>query len=266
MATPARKWNLSDVLIRKNGEQFVTILKLSHPTRQQRLTIVPTPRYATKTFYNAWVYQTYARDHQLRMSDDIYTPFHVPIARTLMGKRFDKYPALSYFRLVDMPDCIENNITRREFVARERLFKSSMWRKTTTPAWRDKRVGWVAREVHRQVGERYLGHPHPKDQSHVWLLVPAQVPAAVNALVALGFTVDDKRVECIGPEADLDKLDRYASIANGCILSYCLLLLSIFVVNESYRLYKAYFAYLDEVREIIEKQKRRQEAERESYS
>lgn len=65
MSRVKKLWKLDDVFREEGGRMMAKIIKLDHPHRKQRLTLVTTPRYATESYYKDWVYQPYAKDHKL---------------------------------------------------------------------------------------------------------------------------------------------------------------------------------------------------------
>ena len=261
-----KKWALADVQWVKEGSRHINVFKITHPHRQQQLMIVPTPRFATSEFYETWVYQPYVKDHQLRIGDDIYGPLNVAIARTLMGKTFKRYPDYAYFRLVDLPDCIENGLTRRVFVAKENFFSTPLGIKfVTTPQWRDRHTAWVARRIIGLVGERYLSHPHESQRSYVLLLPPAQVPAAITALQSLGFEVSDRTSAEVGKEEVLTVLERSGWVGSMFFLCYLGFYFILFLCNETLRVKRAYLAYMDDLRALQQKKKEQEEADRREF-
>jgi hypothetical protein len=215
----ARKFSLADVQSVKEGVREVTVFKLAHPHRQQQITIVPTPRIASHDYYKDWVYQPYVKDNRLFISDDLFSPLYVYPLRPLRSR--GKMGNLMYFRLVDFPDCVDVNMTRREYLQKELTFRSPPLRLFfTTPEFRDRHVGWVRHRVFRIVGEKYLTHPHETHRSNVFVISPAATVAALNALQELGFEVTNRVSVPVGEDKKIEELSKSAWIGNMVCISY----------------------------------------------
>jgi len=201
----------------KNGIRHVTMLRLSHPTRHQRLTVIPCPRYANKKFYEDWVYQPYITENEIHMSDDILAPLHVGPVRFIIGK----VPPLAYFHPGNLPGPLDTGLTRREFNNKMKVFRSPFLKMALcTAKYRDRSCGsLVSRRVKEAVGEVYLLKTDEM-QSFVFLLNPAWVSEARKTLEGLGFVVDEERDVEVGKEDDIRDLEKAGDIFTFVLLAY----------------------------------------------
>lgn len=244
-----KTWRLKDILYRSEGDEVARILKIHHPFRQQRVTIVPAPRYAKEEYYNDWVYQPYVNEHMMYVSNDIYNPFYVFFCRTMLRK--GRLPGYAYFHPMGFPDCIDLNLTRRNFIKKEQPFKTPMSTiLLTSNRFRDAHHPWVSKRVLAIVGEQYVVHPREDKQSLVFILPPAYIPDAVNTLQSLGFSVADTATAHIGEVVSLEQLERWSNRCQLLVLSYLWLLIALFVVGESRHVYNLFQDYK---RELVEK-------------
>ncbi|CAJ1009310.1 hypothetical protein Q4I28_004624 [Leishmania naiffi] len=244
-----KTWRLKDVLFDQGAEQVVRVLKIDHPFRRQRITIVPTPRYAKETYLTDWVYQPYVKKHIMYVSNDIYNPFYVFLCRALFRK--GKFPEYAYFHPMGLPDCIEVNLSRRDFIKKEQPFKTPLSTiLMTTNHFRDSHHPWVSRRVLKIVGEQYVVHPRNDKQSLVFVLPPSYVPDVVNTLQSLGFTVADTVTASIGEATTITKLNGWSNKCQLLVLGYLWFLLVLFIVGESRHIHRLFQDYK---RELIEK-------------
>lgn len=244
-----KTWRLKDVLFAEGAKQVVRVLKVDHPFRRQRITIVPTPRYATEEFLNDWVYQPYVKEHVMYVSNDIYNPFYVFLCRVLLRK--GRFPEYAYFHPMGLPDCVDVNLSRRSFIKKEQPFKTPMSTiLLTTNRFRDAHHPWVSRRVVNVVGEQYVVHPKEDKQSMVFLLPPAYVPDAVNALQGLGFSVADTVTAPVGETSTITQLNSWSNKCQLLVLGYLWFLIVLFVVGESRHVHELFQDYK---RELIEK-------------
>ncbi|KAK7198665.1 hypothetical protein NESM_000830100 [Novymonas esmeraldas] len=244
-----KTWRLKDVLLTNGAEQVVRVLKVDHPFRRQRITIVPTPRYAKESYLADWVYQPYVKEHMMYISNDIYNPFYVFLCRALLRK--GRFPGYAYFHPMGLPDCVDVDLSRRAFIKKEQPFKTPMSTiLLTTNHFRDRHHPWVSRRVVSIVGENYVVHPKEDKQSMVFVLPPAYVPEAVNALQSLGFTVADAATTSIGDTATLSQLQRWSNACQRLVLAYLWFLIALFIVGESRHVHQLFQDYK---RELIEK-------------
>nr|CCC89694.1 conserved hypothetical protein [Trypanosoma congolense IL3000] len=243
-----KRWRVQDVIHTEDTKQVVTILKLTHSFRKQRIVIVPVPRYALDSYYADWVYQPYAKEHKMYVSNDIFSPTHVYIARILLRRRY--FPDYAYFHPMGFPDCIDLNLTRREFILRERPIKTPMLPLLLTPnICREKFHGWIGRRVLKIVGKQYVTHPSESDQSMMFILPPAYVPDAVNVLQGVGFSVVDHTTAVAGDAATLEKLEKCGHVAQFVALAYIWFMFVLLVVNESRRMQQLFEEYKKELAE-----------------
>ncbi|AIN99114.1 hypothetical protein LPMP_252520 [Leishmania panamensis] len=244
-----KTWRLKDVLFDQGAEQVVRVLKIDHPFRRQRITIVPTPRYAKETYLTDWVYQPYVKKHIMYVSNDIYNPFYVFLCRALFRK--GKFPEYAYFHPMGLPDCIEVNLSRRVFIKKEQPFKTPLSTIfMTTNHFRDSHHPWVSRRVLKIVGEQYVVHPRNDKQSLVFVLPPSYVPDVVNTLQGLGFAVADTVTASIGEATIITKLNSWSNKCQLLVLGYLWFLLVLFIVGESRHIHRLFQDYK---RELIEK-------------
>ncbi|AYU79591.1 hypothetical protein conserved [Leishmania donovani] len=244
-----KTWRLRDVLFNEGTEQVVRVLKIDHPFRRQRITIVPTPRYAREAYLTDWVYQPYVKEHIMYVSNDIYNPFYVFLCRSLLRK--GKFPEYAYFHPMGLPDCVDVNLSRRAFIKKEQPFKTPMSTiLMTTNHFRDSHHPWVSRRTVNIVGEQYVVHPKEDKQSMVFVLPPAYVPDVVNTLQGLGFAVADTVTASIGDAAIINKLNSWSDKCQLLVLGYLWFLLALFIIGESRHIRQLFQDYK---RELIEK-------------
>ncbi|ESL11754.1 hypothetical protein TRSC58_00488 [Trypanosoma rangeli SC58] len=241
-----KTWRLQDVMRTDETQELVSILKITHPFRKQRIVVVPAPRYAKESYYHDWVYQPYVKEHRMFVSNDIFNPTSVYLARILIRCGF--FPGYAYFHPMGFPDCIDLNLTRREFILREQPLKAPMPLVLLTPNFfRAKRHPWVARKVIKIVGEQYVTHPREEHQSMLFVIPPEYVPDAVNTLQNLGFQVTDHTTAVAGEAAVLSKLNRWSDIAQLVVLGYVWFMIALFFVNESRRMQTMFHEYKREM-------------------
>ncbi|KAG8347974.1 hypothetical protein ERJ75_001601200 [Trypanosoma vivax] len=237
-----KKWRLQDIIREEGANQVVSVLKFSHPCRMQRVVIVPTPRYALESYYNDWVYQPYAKNHRMYVSNDIFNPTYVYLARILLRRNF--FPDYAYFHPMRFPDSVDVNLPRRTFASREMPIKTPILSLLLVPVlWRDRRHTWFNRRVLKIVGDRYVSHPAEGQQSLMLIMPPAYAADAANTLQGLGFKVVDHTTAVIGEEAVLGKLSRWSDIAQLIALVYIWFMIVLFFVNESRRLQRMFTEY-----------------------
>lgn len=242
-------WRVKDIIRTEGTQDIVSILKISHPFRQQRITIVPAPRYAVEEYYTDWVYQPYVKDHIMYASNDIYNPFYVFYCRYLLKR--NRFPAYAYFHPMGLPDCIEVNMSRREFLKRELPLKTPLSTiLLTTNSFRDKHHPWVPRKVLGIVGENYVVHPRKEKQSLVFVVPPAYVPDIVNTLQGVGFQVTESATAPIGETETLQRLERWSRNCQWVALAYLWFLIALFIVGESRHVNELFQDYK---REMVEK-------------
>ncbi|CUG94236.1 transmembrane protein, putative [Bodo saltans] len=222
------------------------ILKIDHPHRKQRITLVTTPRYATEEFYKDWVYQPYAKEHKLYVCNDILVPTYVFAARLLINR--GKFPGYKYFTPQCLPDSVDMQITRRELFNSEKPIKCNVLTLTMTlNMMRDKRHKWLERRVKRIVGVRYFNHPRVEDESIVLMMPPHYAATAINNLQDLGFVVRDRVEADCGDIETLKKLSAYSDIGQFAALSYIWMLLVLFLYGEGLRGMAAFAEYKREM-------------------
>lgn len=235
-------WRLKDIIHKEGAAEVVNILKINHRFRQQRIILVPTPRYAAESFYTDWVYQPYVKEHFLYVSNDLYNPFYLFYNRGRITR--GGYPGYAYFHPMGFPDCIDLNLTRRAFLKREQPFRTPVsLMLCTTNHFRDRYHPWVSRRVNKIVGEQYVVHPREDVQSMVFILPAAYCPDVVNTLQSLGFEVSETVSASIGAEETLGKLNRSSSLCQLTVLLYLWALMVLFVVGESSRMVKLFNEY-----------------------
>lgn len=180
------------------------------------------------------------------VSNDIYNPFYVFYCRMLLKQ--DRFPGYAYFHPMGFPDCIEVNLTRREFIQREQPLKTpASTMLLTSTRFRDKHHPWVARRVLKIVGEQYVVHPRENMQSMVFILPPSYVPDAVNVLQSLGFQVTDSATTPIGDEQTLRRLDNWSNMAQWFVLGYLWIMIIMFAVGESRHIKQLFREYQREL-------------------
>lgn len=244
-----KTWRLQDIIRVEGSEQIVNIIKVNHPFRRQRIVIIPAPRYAKVEYYNEWVYQPYVKEHIMHVSNDIYNPFYVFYCRTLL--RRDRFPEYAYFHPMRFPDCVEVNLTRREFIKREQPFRTPTASiLLTSTRFRDRYHPWVPRRVTKIVGEQYVVHPRDNVQSMVLVLPPALIPDVVNTLQGLGFNVAESTTASIGETETLRLLNSWSNKGQLMVLGYLWFLISLFVMGESEHVQVLFHQYK---REMVEK-------------
>lgn len=244
-----KTWRVQDVIRSSGGEDIVSILKITHPFRRQSITIVPTPRYAKESFYNDWVYQPYVKEHRMYVSNDIYNPFYVFYCRYLLTR--DRFPDYAYFHPMGFPDCVDLNMTRREFLKRELPFKTPVVSILfSSNRMRDSHHAWVARRTVGIVGDQYVVHPREETTSLVFVLPPAFVPELVNTLQGLGFVVSDSTTTPVGETTMLARLNSWSNKGQLLVLMYLWFLIALFIVGESKHVNRMFQDYK---REMVEK-------------
>eukprot|EP00759_Apiculatamorpha_spiralis_P026992 PhF_6_TR29919/c0_g1_i1/m.43860 len=221
--------NLPTAVVVREGQRYVNIFRLSHPSRHQTVTIIPIPRYASKKFYDDWCYQPYIATHDLVLADDIFAPIHVAPVRFFVHKT----PELSYFHPANMPGPVDANISRLEFNKKDVSIRSPFSRLAfRTPKYRDKNCqDVVERGMKQVVGEVYVLHPG-KAQSFVMLLNPAWVDHAVKVLQGYGFVVDETKEIPVGEEESIAFLEMVGNIFNNFFLGY-MMFTTILAVTQS---------------------------------
>eukprot|EP00760_Papus_ankaliazontas_P033158 PhM_4_TR6208/c0_g1_i1/m.89209 len=171
----------------KDGQRHIKVMRFDHPHRHQRVIVVPTPRYASREFYDDWVYQPYIKDNELVIADDIFAPLHVAAGRLLLSRT----PGIVYFHPGNMPGPLDTNLTRREFYRRDGIMRSPFLRLIFfTVHFRDLNHPWVRKSVRQLVGEKYLVHPN-ETKTFVLLVNPHWADTAKTALEELGFAVGE---------------------------------------------------------------------------
>lgn len=213
--------------VREDGTRWVRSFKIVHPLRQQRVYIMPVPRFATKAFYNDWVYQPYIKDNSLAISTDIESPpFYQNAAWRLYFKprRETDYKDYDLFYSPNLPDSVDANITRHEMYYKEFAIRTPFFRMmlTTTP-FRDRafHYSYVVRGLHKILGGKNQYHPGVESaQSFVIFMPVMQVNTAINALEDLGFAVSEAIEHDIGEDAKLAKLHTVGSWANFLLIVY----------------------------------------------
>ncbi|ESS67370.1 hypothetical protein TCDM_03996 [Trypanosoma cruzi Dm28c] len=244
-----KTWRVQDIIRTDGTQEIVSILKITHPFRRQRIVVVPAPRFAQESYYNDWVYQPYAKEHRMYVSNDIFNPTYVYLARILI--RRGVFPGYAYFHPMGFPDCIDLNLTRREFIAREQPLKTPMLLILLTPnMFRYKRHPWIPRRVINIVGEQYVTHPREEHQSMLFVLPPEYIPDAVNTLQSLGFQVTEHTTAVAGEAKTLKKLLHWSDIAQLVVLGYLWFMVALFFLNESQRMQRMFHEYK---REMVEK-------------
>lgn len=244
-----KTWRVEDVYRSDNGVMLASILKITHPYRHQRVTIVTTPRYATEQYYSDWVYQPYAKDHQLHVCTDIYVPTSVFVGRILLKR--GKFPEYKYFTPMNLPDSVDLNISRKDYFQREKPIKCPLLQMSMLlNIMRDKRHRWLVRRVKVLLGAKYMNHPREEEESYVLMMPPHYVATTLNTLQGLGFEVQDRVEAPCGEEEPLKKLAAYSDIGQFAALSYIWMLLMIFIFNEAKRTMNAFEEYK---REMIRK-------------
>ncbi|ORC76712.1 putative trans-sialidase [Trypanosoma theileri] len=244
-----KTWRVQDIVRTDGGKEVLSILKISHPFRKQRIVVVPAPAFAQESYYTDWVYQPYAKEHRMFVSNDIFNPTYVYLARILIRRGI--FPGYAYFHPMGFPDCVDLNLSRREFIAREQPLKTPMPLLLLTPnLLRQNSHPWIARRVLNIVGEQYVTHPREEHQSMMFILPPAYVPSAVNTLQSLGFQVTDHTTAVAGEVETLQKLNRWSDIAQLVALGYIWFMALLFIVNESRRVESMFQDYK---REMVEK-------------
>lgn len=231
-------WTIKDILKTnaETGETQTTILKFDHPHRLQRVMIVPTPRFASESFYKDWCYQPYVKDHQLRVSNDIFNPAYVAIPRILINT--NRIKGLKYFTPLYMPDAIDNNVSRRVFINREQNFNTfTPLMMLTTNTFRERWHPWIAKKTRKLVGERYLSHPKEDKQSFVVLVPPQYAVTMANTLQGLGFKLADSAEVPTGETKSLKKLYFWGDFCQFAVLSYFWIVITVMIINESIRMY-----------------------------
>ena len=246
-SSTAPKWTFNEIIKTNeaSGEVSTTILKFDHPYRMQRVMVVPVPRFATEQFYKDWCYQPYVKDHQLRVSNDIFNPAFVAIPRlVLQADKAGFYQGLKYFTPLYMPDAIDNNVSRRVFISREQNFNTfTPFMMLTTNNFREKWHPWIARKTKKLVGERYLSHPKEDKQSFVVLVCPHYAATMANTLQGLGFRVADSVEVPTGSAKPLKRLHFWGDFCLFAVLSYFWIVISVMIVNESLRFWAALRKY-----------------------
>ncbi|CBH09864.1 hypothetical protein, conserved [Trypanosoma brucei gambiense DAL972] len=243
-----KKWRVQDIIRTEEKKYLASVLKVTHPFRKQQIVIVPAPRYALDSYYSEWVYQPYAKEHKLYVSNDIFNPTHVYLARILLRRNI--FPGYAYFHPMGFPDCIDLNLTRREFISREQPIRTPMLLLLLTPnMYRERFHSWVGRRVLNIVGERYVTHPSEDNRSLMFILPPAYVPDAVNVLQSLGFNVTDHTTAVVGDTDTVDKLNKWGDMAQVVALAYIWFMFVLLVVNESHRMEKMFEEYKRELAE-----------------
>lgn len=244
-----KTWRLKDIVHQEGSNDMVRILNVTHPFRKQRITIIPTPRYAQEAYYADWVYQPYVKEHVMYVSNDIYNPFYVFLCRTLMSR--GSYPNYAYFHPMGFPDCIDVDLTRRLFLKREQPFKTPMSTiLLTSNRFRDNHHPWVSRKLMSIVGEQYVVHPRDELLSMVFVLPPAYVPDVLNSLQGVGFVVSNTTSAAVGETATLKRLNSYSNKGQLLALLYIWFLIMLFVVGESRHVNQMFQDYK---REMVEK-------------
>ena len=204
------------------NERVVAILKLTHPTRQQRVVVVPCPRIALNSFYVDWAYQPYVKEHQLLLSFDIFSPLFAFGARSVIDRNKDSYEGIKTFSAMRIPGPAEQDVTRGIVAKRTHVMRPWVVQQIfTTARFRDRHHKYVRHAVLRLVGESYLNHPaRESDGSFVFLLPPAQAATALRALDELGFEVSDSTDAPAGNADSIGRLERYSSIGEAGVLLY----------------------------------------------
>ena len=236
------------------GIRKVRITHYAHDVRHQSVMLIPIPRFAEKKFYDDWCYQPYMRNHEMIMSDDIFAPLQVAPIRFIIHR----FPSLSYFHPGNMPAPLELGISRREFMKKEVMMRSPFLHLVLLTAnAREKRCRFfVERHIRGLLGETYMAHPggEQKNQSHrtqakiesfVFLLNPAWIPYAMEALSRLEFRMTDCKEVDVGKHQDLIAIEQTANFFN-CTVLYYLLFLFIICTMASLR---SFMIYGKEIRE-----------------
>lgn len=241
-------WTTSQVVTTSPaGQRMTTIFKLTHPSRRQKLIIIPCPRLGTPEFYKDWIYQPYAKEHMLYISSDLFNFFYIPMARVAAAR--GKFPGITYFRLSDMPDSIDMNLTRFAAHGRERPIKTRILQTfLMSTEWRERRHPYVIRQFKRIVGERYTLHPqNEKDGgSFVFLLPPGPATSCLNVALSLGFVIAESVEAPVGNGERLDKLHQHCVHGQTAAICYLWASIMIVVCNEVLRFYNSMIEFRDD--------------------
>lgn len=245
--TRAKVWKTADIFrATDGGEMLVSILKLSHPHRKQQITLIPIPRVASGEYYKEWVYQPYAKESVLYVSNEIFVPTSTFVPRILLRRNF--FPGFEYFTPAKLPDSVDMNISRAELYKREKSISGSGLKITMLlNTYRDRRHRWLPKRLRSIVGERYVTHPRESEQSLVLMLPPGYAATSVNTFQSLGFTVADRVDVPCGKADELLKLTQYAQVGQTVAVCYLWFLLLLVVWHQTQVTMEAFAEYKRDV-------------------
>lgn len=213
-------WTLNHLYRRTStNERIVSVVKLGHPTRRQRIVLIPCPRIGNQAFYVDWVYQPYLKDNQIMLNFDIFNPFYIWPARVLVERNQAKYGDLRWFNLLRMPGPGEQDIQRAILKKRTKISRPSWLTQMLVPsAIRDSKTKYTTKFLAKLVGESYLTHPSREvEGSFVLILPPLQAVAAMEKLGELGFEVADSTDAVVGDAEKIEELE--GACCNGELLA-----------------------------------------------
>jgi hypothetical protein len=242
-------WSTSHLYRRTStNERVVTVVKLTHPTRQQRVVVIPCPRVGLESFYLDWAYQPYLKEHQLLLNFDIYHPAYFFGGRLLMDRNKEKFAGIKGFSVLRMPGPGEQDVTRAALRKRTFFSRPSIIAQTfTTAAYRDRKTNYTKKILLQMIGDKYLTHPtREADGSFVLLLPPCHAAGAMQVLGDLGFEVADTTDALIGDADKIEAVEKYCRMGEALWLAYvwCNLIMAIWYISTW--LYEKMTAFRDE--------------------
>jgi hypothetical protein len=226
----------------KDGIRYTRIVKYASPNSGQTVMVVPTPRFALRTFLKDWIYQRYLSEgNYVVVANDIsWLPFVVPVRSELTKPE----SPVTFLHLRDMPSHVDENIEKTVAWRRTHFINPPIWKIIVPTMLRDAKHPWVAKTVAKVCGHKGKA---PAEQANVVMLITTfEAPLVHATLQRYGFEAQDTIEVEVGNDAKLSELELKGYQFDALLYGYAWFLMALNLYGVILNLYESYATFRDE--------------------
>jgi hypothetical protein len=225
----------------RDGQQFVNVSRYTHPVRGQTVMLVPAPRFASKRFYDSWVYQPYPVENSVVYSTDCMNLLGIAAVYSELSAPEAEYTYLHWQR---MPSSASMNLDRATTARKLRGVSFPLYRLVLPVESRDKHHPWIVPKT-RKALEVDSVKPSEELLRVVLIFPPSQASTLAQYLRVSGFELEEEVEVEVGNHEVLQRLNARSAKGEMVILGYIYLLIVLNVGGAIVGAWNSYASFRD---------------------
>ena len=247
----------SKVMFVRDERRVVKVTRWVNEGRGQSITVVPTPRLATKTFFDDWVKQPYIKDSMWVVSKELLAPFTVlAVSGAIEEEKSEPY---AWMRTAQTLSAKDMDMLETDFARRAHYIGPGIWGFLLPVCIRDASFHpWVVSTLLKNFGPKAKAGGD-EWASSVLLIVPGQAPTAIKVLEHGGFKLDAETEVDVGADALLCEWEDRGAAVDAFMYGLVCFLLGVQFVSIIAYLVQDYVEFKEKRMAEIAEQERQKE-------